>query len=297
MPRLLPAALVLALLTALAPRARATSIDCPETVPEGTAFVVTVRAPADTDSIRIDWLGETLRPALATTPKVRIARVLLGLGMHERLEGDRHSLRVRTWQDGVEMLMVREIRREPRAYPEQHLTVESKYSRLSEADSARAERERLRVRETLARVSPAAAWPLPLSPPVVGEKSSDFGLRRFFNGEAKSPHSGLDLRAAAGTPVAACADGVVALAEEHFYAGNSVYLDHGDGLFTLYFHLSAIAVQPDQRVARGEIIGRAGATGRVTGPHVHLGVSAQGQLVDPALLLEPAASASAPAKP
>lgn len=288
MPRLLAAALIIAV---LAPRARATSIDCPEAVAEGTAFVATVRAPADTDSITIEWLGQTLRPALATTAKARVARVLLGLGMHERLEGDRHSLRVRTWRDGIEMLMVREVQREPRAYPEQHLTVESKYSELSPADSARAERERLRVRETLARVSPAAAWPLPLGRPVAGEKSSDFGLRRFFNGEAKSPHSGLDLRAATGTPVAACADGVVALAEEHFYAGNSVYLDHGDGLFTLYFHLSAIDVRPGQRVARGEIIGRAGATGRVTGPHVHLGVSAQGQLVDPELLLAPATGA------
>jgi len=284
---------------ALAPlAAQALGIDCPERVPEGTAFVVTLRAEADTDSIVVDWLGKTLRPALATTDKARVARLVLGLGMHERLEGDRHNLRVRAWQGGVETLLVRPIAREPRAYPEQHLTVESKYSELSAADLARTEREQLRTRETLARVSASSDWPLPLSPPVAGDKSSDFGLRRFFNGEAKSPHSGLDLRAAGGTPVAACADGTVALAEEHFYAGNSIYLDHGDGLFTLYFHLSAIGVKPGDLVKRGEIIGRAGATGRVTGPHLHLGVSAQGQLVDPALLLaSPPAAADAPAKP
>ncbi|MBM4117093.1 M23 family peptidase [bacterium] len=292
MPRPLRAALTLVLLATLAPpRARALAIDCPEAVPEGTAFVLTLRTALDTDSLHVEWLGATLRPPLATTAKARVARLVLGLGMRERLAGDRHTLRVREWRSGAEMLMVREIRREPRAYPEQHLTVESKYSQLSPADSARAERERLRVRETLARVSPAADWPLPLGRPVAGEPSSDFGLRRFFNGEAKSPHSGLDLKAADGTPVAACADGQVTLAEEHFYAGNSVYLDHGDGLFTLYFHLSDIAVQPGQRVARGEIIARTGATGRVTGPHLHLGVSAQGQLVDPELLLAPAEAA------
>jgi murein DD-endopeptidase MepM/ murein hydrolase activator NlpD len=296
MSRIALACIALALLAPTA--AQAMGIDCPERVPEGTAFVVTVRAETDTDSIVVDWLGKTLRPPLAVTAKARVARLVLGLGMHERLEGDEHSLRVRAWRGGIQTVVVRAIAREPRAYPEQHLTVESKYSELSPEDLARTEREQVRTREALARVSEPDVWPLPLSLPVGGEASSAFGLRRFFNGEAKSPHSGLDLRAATGTPVAACADGVVALAEEHFYAGNSVYLDHGAGVFTLYFHLSAIAVKPGERVARGQIIGQAGATGRVTGPHLHLGVSAQGQLVDPALLLDtPPAPAPAPAKP
>ncbi len=291
--------LALAALTLFAPcAAQALGIDCPERVPEGTAFVVTLRAAVDTDSILVDWLGKTLRPALVANPKAKVARLVLGLGMRERLEGEEHTLRVRSWRDGVETILVRPIAREPRAYPEQHLTVASKYSELSAEDLERTEREQLRARAALARVSASGDWPLPLSSPVAGEKSSDFGLRRFFNGEAKSPHSGLDLRAATGTPIAACADGVVALAEEHFYAGNSVYLDHGDGFLTLYFHLSAIEVKPGERVARGQIIGRAGATGRVTGPHLHLGASAQGQLVDPALLLAvPPAAASEPAQP
>ncbi|MDR2695609.1 MAG: M23 family metallopeptidase [Deltaproteobacteria bacterium] len=122
--------------------------------------------------------------------------------------------------------------------------------------------------------------------PVPGEISSAFGLRRIFNGQPRSQHKGLDLRGAAGTPVLAMADGTVALAEELYFSGNVVYLDHGLGLFSMYAHLSAIDVRPGQQVSAGQALGKVGSTGRVTGPHLHLGCYALGMAVDPTPLME-----------
>ncbi|NHZ47213.1 M23 family metallopeptidase, partial [Nitratidesulfovibrio liaohensis] len=112
------------------------------------------------------------------------------------------------------------------------------------------------------------------------------GLRRVFNGEPRAPHRGLDLRGEAGEPVTACAAGRVVLAENHYFAGNSVYIDHGMGVVSMYFHLSALDVAPGQMVAQGQVIGKVGSTGRVTGPHLHFGMAVLGDMVDPQVLLD-----------
>jgi murein DD-endopeptidase MepM/ murein hydrolase activator NlpD len=153
-------------------------------------------------------------------------------------------------------------------------------------DMERIGREQPRIVAALGTFRPLAAPPPRFALPVAAPLSSGFGLRRWFNDEERRPHSGLDLAAAAGTPIAAPAAGRVVDAGDFFFNGNTVFIDHGNGLVTMYNHLSRIDVRAGQDVARGESIGAVGATGRVTAAHLHWGVTLNGTSVDPALFLE-----------
>ena len=122
-------------------------------------------------------------------------------------------------------------------------------------------------------------------PPVDGRLSSLFGLKRFFNNQPKNPHSGLDIAAPAGTPIQAPASATVINTGDYYYNGNTVFLDHGQGLISGYFHMTEIKVKAGQQLKQGDIIGTVGATGRVTGPHLHWNVYLNRTKVDPALFI------------
>ena len=178
----------------------------------------------------------------------------------------------------------------PSPYPEQRLEVEDRYVAPSAAERERIAREKRRVAALLSRES-ARRFRLPLGGPLAPlPDSGRFGARRVFNGQARSPHSGADFSAVAGTPVLAADDGEVVLAEEHFFAGKSVFVDHGDGLLSMSFHLSSIAVAAGEQIRRGQLLGAVGASGRVTGPHLHFGLRWHGARVDPDLMLGRAAA-------
>lgn len=175
-----------------------------------------------------------------------------------------------------------------KAYKEQRLTVQRKYVAPSAEQLARYRREAARSRAALTTFSAELPESLQLTLPVEGPRSSPFGLRRFFNGEPRKPHSGLDLAAPAGTPILAPAAGRVLDTGEFFFNGNTVFLDHGGGLISMYSHMDRIDVKPGDRVAAGKPIGVVGATGRVTGAHLHWGVALNGTMVDPDLFLRTA---------
>ncbi len=121
--------------------------------------------------------------------------------------------------------------------------------------------------------------------PVDGPHTSSFGLKRFFNGEARAPHSGMDFAVPAGTPIQTPADGTVLLTGNYFFNGNTVFVDHGQGLISMFCHLSVIGVKPGDTLSRGDVVGKVGATGRVTGPHLHWNVSLNDARVDPAIFI------------
>lgn len=150
----------------------------------------------------------------------------------------------------------------------------------------RYEREYLEQIQAYRSFRPVIPSNVSLDKPVEGRLSSPFGLRRIFNGEERNPHSGLDFAVPQGTPVKAPADGIVTIVADYFFNGKTVFIDHGQGLVTMYCHLSEFDVRVGDEVRRGQVIARVGATGRATGPHLHWNVSLNNARVDPALFIQ-----------
>ena len=169
-----------------------------------------------------------------------------------------------------------------RDYPEQRLrTSNRRMVNPDPADLERINRETTTMRAAYALRTPVTASPVPFLKPVEGRHSSVFGLRRFWNDQPRSPHSGLDIAANTGTPIESPAPGTVVATGDYFFNGNTVLVDHGGGLVTMYCHMHTIGVEQGQAVARGDVLGQVGATGRSTGPHLHWSVSLGGVRVDP----------------
>jgi len=195
-------------------------------------------------------------------------------------------------QPGTHNIEVREDRAtvpfevHDKTYETQRITLTDKRMvEPSKKDLKRIEKETARIDDAYSHWSDDDRLELPFHLPVSGAESSTFGLRRVFNGLARAPHSGMDIAAPIGTPVLAPSDGKVINTGNYYFNGNTVFLDHGQGVVTMYCHLSEIRVHEGQTVHRGDVIGAVGMTGRVTGPHLHWSVSLNDARVDPALFL------------
>ncbi|MGM0593900.1 MAG: peptidoglycan DD-metalloendopeptidase family protein [Pseudomonadota bacterium] len=172
-------------------------------------------------------------------------------------------------------------------YEEQHISIKNKRKvNPYKDDLKRIRSEQARSREAFASWDAERTAELDFLLPVNGRLSGTFGKKRFFNGQPRRPHSGMDIAAPTGTPVKAPAAGRISETGDYFFNGNTVFIDHGEGLITMICHLNSIEVEVGQEVERGDVVATVGATGRVTGPHLHWTVSLNNTRIDPALFLK-----------
>lgn len=173
-----------------------------------------------------------------------------------------------------------------KVYPEQRITLKNKRQVNPEPqDLTRIDKELAIQTAAYRSFSPGTPSNLLLDKPVNGPLSSRFGVRRFFNGEERNPHAGLDFAVPAGTPIKTPAAGKVILVGDYFFNGNTVFVDHGQGFISMFCHMSKIDVQLGQTLTRGAVVGRVGSTGRATGPHMHWNISLNDARVDPAIFI------------
>lgn len=278
MTKPLLAALLLALCLPLA--AHAMTVRAPETTGVGQPFLVFIESPATLKDVSVTFNDSLVDPEIRVKDGITRIPVLLGTGL-KATTGD-YPLEVTATVDGVQRRYEKTISVVDHEYPKEALTVAPRLVKPPKKYHAKIEREREMVRAALASFTNERYWDAPFSLPVPGKMLSRFGLHRTFNGDTKRRHTGLDFRAYAGYPLYSIAPGRVILVGKNFYfSGNCVYIDHGNGVISLSGHMSKPLVKEGQMVKRGQKIGLSGATGRVTGAHLHLAVFVQGVSIDP----------------
>jgi murein DD-endopeptidase MepM/ murein hydrolase activator NlpD len=203
------------------------------------------------------------------------------VGIPLSAKAGKHKLAIQTPNRSVSFVV------NQKRYEEQHITIKDKRKVNPNAeDMKRIRREKKRINKALRHWEEKQNVETSFILPVPGELSSPFGLRRYFNEQPRKPHSGIDIAAPEGTPIVSPAAGKVIELGDFFFNGNSVFIDHGQGLITMYCHMSRIKVKTGQLLTKGEVIGEVGQTGRVTGPHLHWTVSLNNARVDPGLFFD-----------
>ncbi len=249
----------------------------------GEVVVLNVRIDGPTASLAATAFGKELRFFPAGPANVSSALV----GIDLTVDPGAYPVVVRTeGRDGVVDERTYTLDVEPKQFATRELTVNPNFVNPPAEVIDRIQREAARLNAIFPVASPDRLWSGGFLRPVPGEATSAFGRRSVFNGQPRSPHSGADFRAAEGTPIRAPNNGVVVLAADTYFSGNVVILDHGWGLYSYFAHLSAIDVAEGDSVSQADVVGKVGATGRVTGPHLHWTVRLNNARVDPVALME-----------
>jgi murein DD-endopeptidase MepM/ murein hydrolase activator NlpD len=246
----------------------------------GEVVELTVQTGAPVDRVAVTAFGEA-RPAFRVGPSTW--RTLIGIDLDTR--PGTHDVRIERGPAGAAASVSYPLVVTPKSFPTRRLTVAEGYVNPPAAVQDRIVSEARRLTALWAHVEPVPRWSGPFVRPVGDRANSAFGSRSILNGQPRSPHGGADFLSPAGTPVHAPNDGIVVLVDDLYYTGNTVVIDHGVGLISLFAHLSSTAVAEGDLVHAGDIVGQVGSTGRVTGPHLHWTVRLGGARVDPLSLL------------
>ncbi|MFW5488709.1 MAG: M23 family metallopeptidase [Desulfovibrio sp.] len=255
-------------------------LDAPDSIGIGQPFLVRLAFPYVADDVQVVWNAKSLHPSVENADGISRAIVLLGTPL--KLHPARLQLAVKVRRKDKTVSYSKEIEIVEHPYQKETLTVAPKMVAPPKKLKERLLHERESALKAIYTVSAGRRWSVPFSLPVKGKMLSRYGLYRVFNNTVKARHKGQDFRAYLGTPICSIAPGKVVLVGNNFYfAGNCVYIDHGDGVVSSYAHMSKVLVKQGDMVEQGQEIGRSGATGRATGAHLHLSVFAQGVNVDP----------------
>jgi murein DD-endopeptidase MepM/ murein hydrolase activator NlpD len=246
----------------------------------GDIVVLTIRTPAPAPSLRVRAFNQ---PLLTFALDATRSRVLVGIDL-ETTPGT-YSVEIEAGEPPAVERATYRLRVAPRKFRTRTLTVDEAFVNPPASAVERIARETAELNALWATPNPVKLWDGRFIRPVKEPANSAFGTRTVLNGQPRSPHSGADFSSGAGTPIKAPNAGRVVLAGDRYFTGNTVIIDHGLALFSLFAHLSEVAVQEGDIVGTGDVIGKVGATGRVTGPHLHWSVRANGARVDPLSLL------------
>lgn len=259
-------------------------VEIPYQAFKGEPFLIKASVPG-LKKAEVSWAGKHLEYVPSNLEGEPEVRFILAAGLQEK----KHvmPLTLTLYTDSGKKLITRDLDLMTKQYPVQRLSVAPKYVTPPASVQKKIQEDRVEMRRALSTLSSERNWTLPFIRPVPGVVTSEYGLRREFNGQKRNPHRGLDLDGRLGDPILAAEKGTVVLASDHYYGGNTIVIDHGLGVFTIYLHMNSFAVSTGQKVERGETIGTVGKTGRVTGPHLHLSLSILGESVNPSPVLEP----------
>jgi hypothetical protein len=244
----------------------------------GDPVIVEVNAPGPFDNLALVWKGASW-PVREIAPGKYVGLI----GVDLLATAGRETIAAEGWSRGERCRVEVVLDVADRKFPVQKISLPKKMAEFDPPTLERINMEARDLEERVARVTPTL-WSLPFLTPVASFRPENFGSRRVINGEPRMPHAAVDLRLPEGTPVRSIADGVVASAGDRFFGGLSVVVDHGGGVFSVYYHLKEFSVAEGEYVAKGARIGAVGSTGRATGPHLHFGVRVPGGRVDPTRL-------------